>query len=108
MDDVTALRELHDFLWDEMEFFSDEADPDHQWTTQALGQKHDDLVERFHDAYPSLLAAVEARAALTPERLAKALDAVPWEPVRDPLDMVTYQEAAAQLLAALTTDEAVP
>jgi len=48
---LAALEELHAFLWDEMEFFSDDTDAEHRWTTHALGQKHDDLVERFHDAY---------------------------------------------------------
>jgi len=49
--------------------------------------------------YASLLLAA-ARSEVDVERLARALDAVPWEPVRDPLDMVTYEEAAAQLAAA--------
>jgi hypothetical protein len=55
-----ALKALHDFLWDEMEWFSDESAPMPWYTTMAHGQKHDDLVERFHDAYPELLAAAEA------------------------------------------------
>ena len=55
-----ALLALHDFLWDEMEWFSDESAPMPRYTTMAHGQKHDDLVERFHDAYPELLAAAEA------------------------------------------------
>ncbi len=55
-----ALKALHDFLWDEMEWFSDESAPMPRYTTMAHGQKHDDLVERFHDAYPELLAAAEA------------------------------------------------
>ena len=59
---LAALEELHAFLWDEMEFFSDDTDAEHRWTTHALGQKHDDLVERFHDAYaaasPTLARAI--------------------------------------------------
>lgn len=35
--------------------------------------------------------------------LAEALEAVPWEPVDDPLDTVTYDEAARLLLAASPT-----
>ena len=48
----------------------------------------------------ALIGANAARSEVDAERLARALDAVPWEPVRDPLDMVTYEEAAAQLAAA--------
>lgn len=72
---LAALEELHAFLWDEMEFFSDDTDAEHRWTTHALGQKHDDLVERFHDAYaaasPTLArvlaigTAIEALVAVT-------------------------------------------
>jgi len=59
---LAALEELHAFLWDEMEFFSDDTDTEHRWTTHALGQKHDDLVERFHDAYAA--ASPDLRRAL--------------------------------------------
>lgn len=35
--------------------------------------------------------------------LAEALDAAPWEPVTDPMDLVTYEDAARSLLAASPT-----
>ena len=61
----------------------------------------------------ALIAAVEARAALTPERLAKALAvALRGDPTpgyrHTPRTDRQYEALAGRVLAALATDEAVP
>ncbi len=71
-----ALKALHDFLWDQMEWFSDESAPMPRYTTMAHGQKHDDLVERFHDAYPELLAAAEAPGRVAALEVQEVLDVI--------------------------------
>lgn len=67
--------------------------------------------DRMRADLDSLIAAVEARAALTPERLAKALAvALRGDPTpgyrHTPRTDRQYEALAGRVLAALSTDEA--